>query len=827
MRARWLTLPPPLRTRTSGVAAATASGASVDALSTSVPIVRIAASTAEADPAANVIAPVPGDRESCLAYVAGGESSLPPSYDVDRGIDTFGPGYYKRLARTLTHLKAMVAAYRLDAPAVLILDANENPVTHPDFSFWSDASTDDALAKFVDTVSGQDPNWRHAQLSILALSDAFGTLVMDWDEDGRPPATAITPTRRARTDSELWSYGAYLVSKQGLASTLLKFADRSHSAASASSLQFDLSGASCVEADNCVLWEGVGGEGWLVATPPPFAPGRQAASDEDASDVEVPVSELVKENVYHVRRWWRSADALLADAKRGSLSVPSDEALDEMMRGAGVDPADARAAPKDSVSAPESIDRSNDLQGEQADVDMDVAGHKQQRKEHPLNYWLNPIDRTGPINELLDRWRRRMGAAIAEPDSAMGRFGMGAGNAATFGLLGALAGDKDAQNKLRRSAVANKIYGEESMPKGADKPKDGDGDGKVNDGTSKEKEAMSYEKAAKGRCWDGYEPVPGKKAYSDGSCQPVGGKKKKKKSEKAAASCSSHSKPKKKKSKKVEKAALEIATKVAAYRRIQEKQAREVRIKLASHVLRIHHLRQELETYDPYQLSKSAAIGAHKADRLKAAALVRQIELEKQAFLGSLVGAGIGGLGRAGAGMLAGGAKQAIKSGIKGVGQGAKAGFGVDKAIGRTAVNAVPAALKTGLRGVASAGNMGGRGIGGAARGMVQGAKGGGGMAGAARGAIGGGARGVARGVKADPLAGTALLGGGAMAAGAGLQNAMRQPMQQGQQMLAQGQQAMQQAPQQAMQAMQQFPQAAGNYLSNIGNSVLGRGMAG
>ena len=331
----------------------------MDALSTSVPIVRIAASAAEADPAANVIAPVPGDRESCLAYVAGGESSLPPSYDVDRGIDTFGPGYYKRLARTLTHLKAMVAAYRLDAPAVLILDANENPVTHPDFSFWSDASTDDALAKFVDTVSGQDPNWRHAQLSILALSDAFGTLVMDWDTDGRPPATAITPTRRARTDSELWSYGAYLVSKQGLASTLLKFADRSHSAASASSLRFDLSGASCVEADNCVLWEGVGGEGWLVATPPPFAPGRQAASDEDASDVEVPVSELVKENVYHVRRWWRSADALLADAKRGSLSVPSDEALDEMMRGAGVDPADARAAPK-AVSAPESIDRSND-----------------------------------------------------------------------------------------------------------------------------------------------------------------------------------------------------------------------------------------------------------------------------------------------------------------------------------------------------------------------------------------------------------------------------------------------------------------------------------
>ena len=32
-------------------------------------------------------------------------------------------------------------------------------------------------------------------------------------------------------------------------------------------------------------------------------------------------------------------------------------------------------------------------------------------------------------------------------------------------------------------------------------------------------------KEAKGRCWDGYEPVPGKEPYSPGSCQPVGGKK--------------------------------------------------------------------------------------------------------------------------------------------------------------------------------------------------------------------------------------------------------------------------------------------------------------
>ena len=416
------------------MAAAAASGTSVDALSTSVPIVRIAASAAEADPAANVIAPVPGDRESCLAYVAGGESSLPPSYDVDRGIDTFGPGYYKRLARTLTHLKAMVAAYRLDAPAVLILDANENPVTHPDFSFWADPARDDALAAFVADASAADPGWRHAQLSVLALSDAFGTLVQDWAEDGRPRATAITPERRARADSELWSYGAYLVSKQGLASTLLTFADRAEDTerSGSSSLRFDLRGASCVEADNCVLWEGVGGEGWLVATPPPFAPGRQDASDEDASDVEVPVSELVKENVYHVRRWWTRADDLLADARRGSLSVPSDEALDAMMREAGVDPADARAtttpAPRGGtddgfvrgVEPAETNAREDDVSS-RADDELEAlfAESKPEGVGEPEGVERTRAESSAAVERATERDEARVSSRLLIPDGAL------------------------------------------------------------------------------------------------------------------------------------------------------------------------------------------------------------------------------------------------------------------------------------------------------------------------------------------------------------------------------------------------------------------------
>lgn len=38
------------------------------------------------------------------------------------------------------------------------------------------------------------------------------------------------------------------------------------------------------------------------------------------------------------------------------------------------------------------------------------------------------------------------------------------------------------------------------------------------------------------RCWKGYEPVPGKKPYTDGSCRPAGGKKKQKQMKKKSAS---------------------------------------------------------------------------------------------------------------------------------------------------------------------------------------------------------------------------------------------------------------------------------------------------
>lgn len=51
----------------------------------------------------------------------------------------------------------------------------------------------------------------------------------------------------------------------------------------------------------------------------------------------------------------------------------------------------------------------------------------------------------------------------------------------------------------------------------------------------KQGSALEFGKAA-GRCWTGYEPVPGKKPYSNDSCRPVGSKKKDKKEKKAVSS---------------------------------------------------------------------------------------------------------------------------------------------------------------------------------------------------------------------------------------------------------------------------------------------------
>jgi len=83
-------------------------------------------------------------------------------------------------------------------------------------------------------------------------------------------------------------------------------------------------------------------------------------------------------------------------------------------------------------------------------------------------------------------------------------------------------------------------------------------------------------------------------------------------------------------------------------------------IKLASTILNMHAIGQELAACNLHQLSKSAAVGAHKEERMKAAALIRQYELEKQAALTSIAGRLASGLATAGRGLESFGRQAAL-----------------------------------------------------------------------------------------------------------------------------------------------------------------------
>jgi hypothetical protein len=187
-------------------------------------------------------------------------------------------------------------------------------------------------------------------------------------------------------------------------------------------------------------------------------------------------------------------------------------------------------------------------------------------------------------------------------------------------------------------------------------------------------------------------------------------------------------------------------------------------IKLARIVLNINAIDQELAKYDLHRLQKSAAVGAHRVYRIKYAALIRQRELEKQAFLGLL-----------GRGLMAGG--RMLGKGLMG---GARAGAAVGKGIGgmayqgaRAAAPHVGQAARQGISGAAQGLQSLGRGAMAAGRAAAPHASKamqsmGRGVQAVGRGAQAAG-QGAAGAIRANPMAGAAgtgalgLMGGMAM----------------------------------------------------------------
>ena len=137
---------------------------------------------------------------------------------------------------------------------------------------------------------------------------------------------------------------------------------------------------------------------------------------------------------------------------------------------------------------------------------------------------------------------------------------------------------------------------------------------------------------------------------------------------------------------------------------------RKLNIKLASTILNINAIDREMAKYDVHQLQKSAAVGAHRKQRLKYAALIRQRELEKQAFLG-----GLARLGMKGMGVLARSGRQGIRMAANGLEGAGRYGMAAAKGVNRMGMNAARGAaphLTAAGRQISRAGTAAARGVG-------------------------------------------------------------------------------------------------------------------
>ena len=166
---------------------------------------------------------------------------------------------------------------------------------------------------------------------------------------------------------------------------------------------------------------------------------------------------------------------------------------------------------------------------------------------------------------------------------------------------------------------------------------------------------------------------------------------------------------------------------------------RKLNIKLASTILNINAIDREMAKYDVHQLQKSAAVGAHRKQRLKYAALIRQRELEKQAFLGGLARLGINGMK-----MLARSGRQGIGMAAKGLEGAGRMGWTAAKGGGRMSMNAARGAaphLAAAGRQIAQAGTSAAKGVGNAIKANPM------------QGAAGAGAAGIGAGMYGGQLA--------------------------------------------------------------------------
>lgn len=150
------------------------------------------------------------------------------------------------------------------------------------------------------------------------------------------------------------------------------------------------------------------------------------------------------------------------------------------------------------------------------------------------------LDLNALLKTAVAAWQRSEGK---NPEGGLNAKGRASYKKETGGTLKAPVTESNPSGERagRQKSFCSRMCGMKSKNTGS--KAQGDPDSRINKSLRKwnckcgEDHSSMYEKVAclikesKGRCWEGYEPVPGKEPYSNDSCRPKPSKKKKKESE--------------------------------------------------------------------------------------------------------------------------------------------------------------------------------------------------------------------------------------------------------------------------------------------------------
>ena len=248
-------------------------------------------------------------------------SSLPRSFDeTNLGVRRGSSTYLSRLGCALSHVQAILRAHDDGREYALILEDDATPDLVPT---WVGS-----LHSFVQTLP---KDWTIVQLSALSYGDKLTDLFTQWQETRRDTREPSLTTLPKRAGSLIWSAQAYLVSREGMKQIAAKYRLPDG--------RLDICTASCVELDDCVLHEGVGENGYRIATPPLFAPRQDMSSTIGQTSVEAETGdETVAETDATRQMYEESRDVLYRWAgswalngwKRANLNMDPETLRDVM-----------------------------------------------------------------------------------------------------------------------------------------------------------------------------------------------------------------------------------------------------------------------------------------------------------------------------------------------------------------------------------------------------------------------------------------------------------------------------------------------------------------